>query len=98
MACVKNCCRDYKISLQKRDPRAYQELLRRFSFIKVTNQELTFFNGRETLMNIHNCDRLQEDGSCKDYNTVERPQFCIDAGVRGAPHKQCLLFNPDVNG
>lgn len=93
LACIKNCCRDFMVALQKTDPQAYQELLRKFSFIKITDQELTFFNGREAVMNVHECERLREDGSCGNYYTVERPQFCIDAGVKGAPHKECLIFN-----
>lgn len=98
LGCVKSCCRDFKIAQQKHDPHAYRELLGRFPFIRVTGQELTLFNGREAVMSIHNCDRLQEDGSCKDYGVVERPQFCIDAGVKGAPHEGCLVFSKDMNG
>lgn len=85
-----------------RDPLTYQEMLREFPFVKITDKELILFNGREAVVNIHNCERLQDDGSCKDYDTLERPQFCHDAGVKGAPHPYCIVYygyeREDENG
>lgn len=96
--CTRSCCKDFKVAMQKRDPDGYRQLLERFPFIKITAQELTFFNGREAVMNVHNCERLQPDGSCLGYDSVERPQFCYDAGEKWAPHKDCLTYDFDKDG
>lgn len=89
--CERNCCVDFKVALQQTDPEKYRILLREFPFIHITGEELCFFRGHEAVMNIHNCDRKQVDGSCLDHDSVERPQFCHDTGIKGVPHRGCLL-------
>lgn len=92
LECKESCCVDFKIAKQISNPEEYKRILEEFPFIRVTGQELILHGKREVVVNIHNCDRLNEDGSCEGYFDDPRPDFCVRAGVESRPHDKCVLW------
>ncbi len=95
VGCDDNCCVDFKITIEVQSPKEYREMLEKFPFIKVVERKLVRNGSRVEMMNVHKCERLQVDGSCKNYYVEERPQFCHNAGVKYDPtgsKKNCKLW------
>jgi len=94
--CDDNCCVDFRIAMEVRFPKKYRKMLEKFPFIKVVERKLVRNGSRVEMMNVHKCERLQADGSCKNYHTKKRPQFCHNAGVKYDPtgsKGNCVLWN-----
>ncbi len=91
--CPRNCCFDFKITTELRDPLSLEKELKKFPFIKRTSSEIVLdFWGHERIVGIYNCERFDfNSGKCLNYETEQRPEFCKNTGKKNIPHEKCLL-------
>ena len=76
--CENNCCVDFRINLEVRSPEKYKRLLENYPFIKVVGRDLVRNGSKVEMMNVHRCERLDDDGNLlimivrKDQNSATR--------------------------
>jgi hypothetical protein len=92
-SCPRNCCFDFKITTELRDPLGLKKELEKFPFIKRTGSEIVLdFFGHERMVGIYNCERFDiKSGNCLNYDKESRPEFCKNTGEKTIPHEKCLL-------
>jgi len=92
LACPTPCCVNFKIRLELTDSEKVKQLLIKYPFIHKTGVDLTFVYGHEKIIGIYNCDRFNiETKQCLNYDSEERPEFCINTGIISKPHPDCIL-------
>ncbi len=91
--CPRNCCFDFKITTELRDPLGLKKELEKFPFIKRTGSEIVLdAMGYDRVVGIYNCDRFNSNsGECSNYGLKPRPKFCKNTGEKTIPHEKCLL-------
>jgi len=87
--CEQNCCVGFKIAKEISKSEELKRDLVKLPFIRQVDKEAILLKRYEKVVGIYNCDRLNDDGECEDYDN--RPWFCEETGVSGIPHNQCLL-------
>ena len=94
MGCKTNCC-DHFI-LENWSSEKLESLIKKYDFLKVA-EHWQGEDGLGTVVDawVMECERLQDDGSCRDY-PADRPYFCDWAGVRYKPASGCKLFEKTV--
>jgi len=91
--CPRNCCFDFKITTELRDPLGLKRELEKFPFIKRTSSEIVLDPmGYDQMVGVYNCDRFNlNSGKCQDHDIKPRPEFCKNTGGKTIPHEKCLL-------
>jgi len=75
------------------DPVGTARELKKFPYIKRVGSELVLGpEGNERIVSVYRCERFDlKSGTCRDYEEIPRPDFCINTGEKFYPHSECLL-------
>ena len=85
--CENNCCKDFKLYRSREE---VTKLIEKYPFLRVVGTEVGMQGNQEKVYRVMECDRLQENGSCRDYPN-DRPPFCEKTGVESRPAVNCKL-------
>jgi len=85
--CENNCCNNFRLYQSGEE---VAKLIEKYPFLKVVKTDVGMLGNREKVYRVLECNRLQEDGNCKDY-PENRPPFCEKTGVENRPAAICKL-------
>jgi Fe-S-cluster containining protein len=87
--CENNCCKDFKLFWSREE---IERLIQEYPSFHVVESGVQLIGGRERVYRVMQCDRLNEDGSCRDY-PHNRPSFCETTGIQTRPAIKCKLHD-----
>lgn len=94
--CTEKCCQEFKITTELVNPSQLTKDLEKFSYIKRVGSDVVLWQGHEKMVGKYSCERFDKDtGLCRDYDFLERPEFCYNTGEKFIPSLRCnyLLKN-----
>ena len=83
--CANNCCDHFRLYWPREE---VAKLIETYPFLKVLGTDVGMVGNQERVYREMACERLGEDGSCRDYPD-NRPPFCEKTGVESRPAVVC---------
>lgn len=84
LGCPRNCCLNFKVTIEITNPDLFREELASYPFIKRVGSDVVLGpHGKERVVGVYSCDRFDaENGVCKNYDTQKRgPVFAKILGL-----------------